>query len=521
MVFESARWKLEKGTTLDLLEQLIGSRTVGSTFTTQISLGKVNILGLVLLLIWAFSPLGSQSVLRMLDSRLVQVNTDSGVTYFSTDAESQLASDLPNGQESGEGQAIAFGYMKSMFTSLFLTSAASKSDPMDLWGNLKIPNLGITDDDWHDVPSGPGPDSYSALIGLPIVNVTTGNVTFSIESSYLNLECYNMTISNTSFYIPWNWTNPPTWGEYEQKQNGTWHGYNDSALQTPWAMAVDRFVDPYWAVTSNLSDRFGEFHLGKSYYGRPVIFENETDLHVKPSRLIFNSEFQTAPNTSPRGFKAECHVFQRYVESQVHCSRVDISTPQNCSVTAQRLSRTKHATENITSLSWETVWSRVSSLPGVMDGPRQYADIAMRFLDNPLISPVSDKGVVQESELFESITLEQFGRRLAQIINTYLLVGQVYGPATKADSNFEYDITAPVEVGNLVEVYNIDWRWMALFVVSCVILLASGITSIVFAYLAIGPEILGYASSVVRDSKYIDLPAEAGTKEAFEVVKIM
>ncbi|KAG8355284.1 hypothetical protein FVEN_g13160 [Fusarium venenatum] len=62
---------------------------------------------------------------------------------------------------------------------------------------------------------------------------------------------------------------------------------------------------------------------------------------------------------------------------------------------------------------------------------------------------------------------------------------------------------------------------MALFVVSCVILLASGIASIVFAYLAIGPEILGYASSIVRDSKYVNLPAEAGKKEAFKVVKIM
>ncbi|CEI63662.1 unnamed protein product [Fusarium venenatum] len=114
-----------------------------------------------------------------------------------------------------------------------------------------------------------------------------------------------------------------------------------------------------------------------------------------------------------------------------------------------------------------------------------------------------------------------FGRRLAQVINTYLLVGQVYGTATEADSNFEYNITAPVEVGNFVEVYTVDWTWMALFVVSCVILLASGIASIVFAYLAIGPEILGYASSIVRDSKYVNLPAEAGKKEAFKVVKIM
>jgi hypothetical protein len=224
---------------------------------------------------------------------------------------------------------------------------------------------------------------------------------------------------------------------------------------------------------------------------------------------------------TPRGFKAECHVLQRYVESRVHCSRVDTSSLQNCSVTAQRLSRNKHVSENITSLSWETVWGRVSSMPGLISGGREYADSIMLYLDNPLLTPVNDRGVAQEAELFESITLEQFGRRLAQVINTYLLVGQVYGIAMEADSNFKYNITAPVEVGNLVEVYTIDWTWMTLFIVSCVILLASGITGIFFAYLAIGPEILGYASSIVRDSKYIALPAEAGKKDAFEVVKIM
>lgn len=53
------------------------------------------------------------------------------------------------------------------------------------------------------------------------------------------------------------------------------------------------------------------------------------------------------------------------------------------------------------------------------------------------------------------------------------------------------------------------------------ILLASGIVSIAFAHLAVGPETLGYASAVVRDSKYINLPVEAGKKEAFEVVKMM
>jgi hypothetical protein len=389
---------------------------------------------------------------------------------------------------------------------------------MDLWGNVKIPNLDLNDDGWHNVSSDPSPDSYSALVGVPITNVTTGNTSFFLESSYLHLECYNMTGSNSSFYIPFNWTDPVSWGEYVPKPNGTWYERNDTQLQTPWPMAVDRFVDPYWAA--NLTQRF-DFFKGKSYYGRPAVFENETNLNVKPSKLLFLSEFKDAPHTSAKGFTAECNVLQRYVESRVYCSRVDLSTPQNCSVIAQRLSRRKHTTESITSLSWEIVWSRVSSLPALMGGAQEYADIMMQYLNNPDLNAVSNRVVGEDANLFKSITSEQFGRRLAQVINTYLLVGQVYQTAMEADSSFNSNITVPVELGNLVEVYTVHWSWLALFFVSCVILLASGIISIVFAHLAIGPEILGYASSVVRDSKYIDLPLEAGRKEAFEVVKIM
>ncbi|KAI1056593.1 hypothetical protein LB507_001444 [Fusarium sp. FIESC RH6] len=524
MVFEAARWKLEKGATLGLLEQLIGSRTVGSTFTTQIGLGRFNLLGLVLLLLWAFSPLGSQAALRALDSKLEPVNSTSNVLYFSTDAENQLASDLPISPQSSLDDSRAMGHIKNMFAALFLTSEERKTDPMDLWGNVKIPNLNIQDDQWHNVPSHSSPDSFSALLGLPVTNVTKGNVTFSLESSYLHLACWNLTRTNRSLDIwpSFNWTDPDLYGGYNPKPNGTWHGRNDSQLQSAWSMAVDRFVGPDWSVQKNLSARL-DWVTAQSFYGRPSLFINETDLIVKPSRLLFLSEFRDGPNAASERFKAHCNVLQRYVESRVHCSRVDTSAPQNCSVIAQRLSQKQHATENITMLSWERVWSRVSSLPGLMGGARNYADITMRYINNPRLNAISGETVKADGGLLNSTIPEQFGRRLAQVLNSYLLVGQVYNTAMQGDSNFnsKYNVTTPAEVGNLVEVYNVHWSWVSLFLMASLILLASGIVSIAFAHLAIGPETLGYASAVVRDSKYMNLPAEAGKKEAFEVVKMM
>lgn len=523
MVFEAARWKLEKGATIGLLEQLIGSRTVGSTLTTQINLGKFNILGFVLLVLWAFSPLGSQSVLRMLGTQLEPVYEASRVFYFDTDARSQLASDLPWSPESSTNTATQSSYIRTMYTSLFLASASSKRNPMDIWGNVRIPNLDINDDDWHYVPSGLTPDSYSAFVGLPITNVTTGNATFSLESSYLHLECSKLTRGerDSDIMTYYNWSDPIAWNP-QPKPNGTWYGRNRTELQMPWAMAVDRFVDPYWSNRGNLSDRFNEsWFVGIDMIGRPIVFENETNLDAKPSNLLFESGFSFRQNSYAMGIKTECQVLQRYVESQVHCSRLDLSAPQNCSVIAQRLSRKKHGPEGITMLSWEVVWSRVSSLPAILGGSREYPDIVMRYINNPHIDEIPATATEEDKNMFKSVSPEEFGRRLAQVINTYLLVGQVYQSAIKADANFISNVTVPIQVSNLVEVYTVHSSWMVLFILSCAILLASGIVSAAFAHLAIGPEILGYASSAVRDSRYIDLPPEFGEKEALDVTKMM
>ncbi|KAJ4136586.1 hypothetical protein NW768_004203 [Fusarium equiseti] len=529
MVFEAARWKLEKGATLGLLEQLIGSRTVGSTFITQIGLGKLNILGLVLLSLWAFSPLGSQAVLRTLGSKLEPVLSTSSALYFSTDAQTRLAQPFPISHSMSAWDSRDFGHLSNMFSALFFTSEERKTDPMDIWGNVKIPNLNIDDNGWHNVMSGPSPDSYSVLLGLPITSVTTGNITFLLEPSYLHLECWNYSIQTNglSDFSLFNWTEPSDTIDPKTfqrkgplpKPNGTWHGRSIDELESSWTMAVDRFVDQYWSNVTHMSRRL-EASPGESNvtYGHPKLFKNETDLQVEVANLLFEGLFSDDISSPGKQVVAECSVLQRYVESRVHCSRADMSTPQKCSVIAQRLSRKKHATENITMLNWKMIWSRVTKLPKLLQGNTWsgFADIILRYLSDTRANAVPGMGLDVDMNLFNKTTAEQFGRRLGQVINTYLLLGQVYQSAMRVDHGFNFNITAPAERTNLVETYTVHWSWAVLFLVSSLILLASGIVSIVFAQLAIGPEVLGYASTVVYSSKYVELPAEAGKKEAFE-----
>jgi hypothetical protein len=57
-----ARWKLEKGSPIESLEQWLQSRTVFTAIYTKIRLSLFNMAAVVLVLVWVFSPLSSQSV---------------------------------------------------------------------------------------------------------------------------------------------------------------------------------------------------------------------------------------------------------------------------------------------------------------------------------------------------------------------------------------------------------------------------------------------------------------------------
>ena len=528
MVFQAARWNLEKGATLNLLEQLIGSRTVGSTLVTQISLGRFNFLGVALLILWSLSPLGSQSALRMLRTRLEPIHANSSVLYYTTDAPSVFRSaELRNSRSDIDSYRSTQAYIQTMYSALLLAPPSAKSNAMDLWGNVKIPKLEVDGDDkgWKNVSSwNSEPDSYSSLVGLPVTNVTQGNTTFSLESSYIDLDCklnYNISALDVKWY-KWDPYMGGTNNGSIRLQNGTWHGLNSSYLQTVWSIGVDRFVDEYW----NVNDRcpsVGE----KKDCSRPSLLINETDLHVRPAQLVFESSFRTSPWQYVPSMRVEaiCSVYQRYVESRVACSREDSSSPQNCTVTQQRFSRQPHADEGVTSISFPDIWNWVTR--GLPEGVKQqsYADNTIRYLNDPGVRSFAVGEQEEEANMLRNVTKEQFGRRLSQLINTYVLLGQLNQYASQGNSdtiaNFAPNITVPVDVSNLEEIYVVHWNWMALFFACCGVLLGSGIVGVVFAHLAAGPEILGYASSAVRDSKYLNLPVDTGEKEALDVTKMI
>ncbi|PSN60155.1 hypothetical protein BS50DRAFT_593935 [Corynespora cassiicola Philippines] len=221
---------------------------------------------------------------------------------------------------------------------------------------------------------------------------------------------------------------------------------------------------------------------------------------------------------------ATCKTQQRYIESRVTCERVDpIATIRNCTVIEPRPSQKRHITELISHLNLFRIWSWLTTrLPMVVTYyPMMLTDILTQYLNDPKLTNMT---LVETDNLFLNVNNIVFSQRLSQVFNTYLLLSQLFlsAPSDSTDGGpLEHNITTEVPNTILVQVHVISRLWNTLGIVSCCILLAGGISSVIFRCISAGPDILGYASTVIRDSKYIDLPPQIGTMDGIEVTKKM
>src|SRR5271170_4324007 len=79
-------WIAERGGKIFLLEQLLGSDTLFDSLMTLGMLRAFNYVSLILISLWCFSPLGSQSTLRVLSIGPQSATGTSSIFYLDTSA---------------------------------------------------------------------------------------------------------------------------------------------------------------------------------------------------------------------------------------------------------------------------------------------------------------------------------------------------------------------------------------------------------------------------------------------------
>lgn len=144
-------------------------------------------------------------------------------------------------------------------------------------------------------------------------------------------------------------------------------------------------------------------------------------------------------------------------------------------------------------------------------------DFALQYLASPSVANISPPG--GEGHLhFDNIKASDFSDRLTQVLNSYIHAGQTYTDVT-GHGNIRRSTAVPSEVTCGLGVFQVDKLWAAFCVISILVLLGGGISGTVLAHVATGPEVLGFASIVIRDSRYIKLSDDLTGAERLEVTE--
>ncbi|KAK0658036.1 hypothetical protein B0T16DRAFT_453443 [Cercophora newfieldiana] len=502
---------LERGTTLGSLEQLLASRSLGGAVSILWSLQTINLVGLLLITVTAISPLGAQAALQMLKTEDRAELSQPGITYLTSLAGSSSILELSPGYLTENLPGL-----NSLYTSSISASPQIKNSSVDLWGNVKIPwlprpNTATPDSEgWYDVPPELAAEKYSSLVGVPIVNLPSGkNTSFSIETSYMDLDCYDLFLGD-----PVNITHPNIAVPANQSAPAPYRG-SIPTTQSRFRIALDSirpgYTDPeIWRYLNDTST---------TYPQRTLLLQSPTS----------GVESLDKVNT------AHCRISTVYIEALTIClsPRSGLLLPPSCSVTRLRPSRRPHPHPNLTPFEFgQYLASFGENFPEATTFASRWiasspaSSLAEMYLVNPMnpLSPTPDDPLTfrQPLRLHALVSPAQLSERLGQLVNTYhlgsLSPGAITGITIKnAASLSEAELGAGYTTardGVVVEMnetrYVCRWGWWGLFVVACVVMLGAAVTGIVVRTGLVGPDILGYVSSLTRDSPYVRI-AEGGS----------
>ena len=479
------------------------SRTLSATINTQISLRSFGPLGVALLSIWALSPLGSQSCLRILSTDLAPTTVNRTFHYVDTMA-NEMFTDLGF-------DMVSINILNPIYVASILSPPAVKSSSMDPWGNVKIPYLSNVKDLNGDFQVLDPVPAYSSLLGIPLSSMESSNTTLSIllESTYINLDCSAPTNGPKASVVYINQSMIDDRSSFPNStSNGTFWSvdFTDSpGLSAPWIVATDIFIPG--------SDD-------------PGSFAHATNLEVNQSRLLFQSARSDLSASdeveSSDGFTvASCDLSQIYVESNVSCTTNDGA--QKCTVIAQRPSQLSHASSNLTSLSFSDVfadfvshWIQATG-PVSHDGTSSFAQYYLQNTSTPFILGKFGGGDdAQQPASLVNVSAVDFGQRLGQLLNTYLFGSQVSSAVSGGQYLTGFDVgdddpeynpgrNATASLTHLNSVYVCSWAWLVVLVSASSIMLTAALLATYWELQTRIPDILGYCSSLTRDAPYVDL----------------
>ncbi|KAE9380087.1 hypothetical protein N431DRAFT_459056 [Stipitochalara longipes BDJ] len=209
-----ARWRAEKGLTVEKLELLIGSRSLASTVTTLFSLSTLGIIEISLIIIWALSPIAGQASVRILSSRNFTASTSTEVPWFATNITSITTID------DDKVLGIQSKYISN------LVNAKDLAIEKDTGYNLPMLPMIAHNESWiRGDDLGPNedtePQNHTSLVGFDVIGpVFFPTPTFSNQSYITGEQIINFKYTYVNFTVNYFEFNCPS--VFIESTDGSW-----------------------------------------------------------------------------------------------------------------------------------------------------------------------------------------------------------------------------------------------------------------------------------------------------------
>lgn len=500
-----ALWCAERGASLGILEQLIGSQTLVAAIERAILIPGLGFLNIIIVLLWALSPVGGQSALRALGRGTSSSSNTSVIYYFNT-----------TGHDHGLFSSEGYMGLRNSFNAAFQATLGSipRVRGSDIWGNIKIPVLqymptyiaGQNKDGWYQFNEGDYHSPYSALNGIVVSGLKDGiETSFIMKSSYFNLTCTEPVLFDaTGFhrfgkFRAWAGTlllrnESELLSELEYGNHGpaSGVGYTSYLVDSNYKHTPKTDVEPRYNI----------------------IYAYRNDEVLVDSIVAYN-----------------CTVGVSHVESEITC------IGSNCQVKKLRPSRNAIWSES--GWPWPT---QLTTVPGFLllwlgsatslDSPTSSGWIYGRVSPIEFYLGGSDVPFRDMSEQnhieHHNVSGLDLAKRLQSLINTGWQLSFQDSATLRKPSNNETALALSTNsstfffadggVGYMTiateatmtkkqDVFIANKAWLATTIIVSAILLLCGIAGMIFKYRSCAPDILGYVSSMTRENpSFEELP---------------
>ncbi|KAI4283305.1 MAG: hypothetical protein L6R38_002251 [Xanthoria sp. 2 TBL-2021] len=489
-----ALWISEKGAKLGLLEQLVGSQSLGATVERFILLGRFDIPGAIVVLLWFLSPLGSQMSLRLLALTSVDIISQTPVQYFNTTTPAG-STDINSMFDSANTLRYARMSLTAFVSANMLASTDVLKSPVDQWNNIKVPRLDAmaysadaSNNPWVPIANG-STMTWASLSGLMIQGLNaSGNSTFIIQTSYIDVTCSN----------PMQTDGDINFTDMLKSVGLAVHINNASSPFTRDGGSFSLFLD----TNSNSFTRF-DAPQNLFYASRVALMTGTSDSNLSGIE-VYNCSY-----TTPK------------IEGNVTC------VGQDCAITQVRRWKDAPSSSLQPPFDWRQFSNLLLFIPSSLGYPHYaYASAVDQYMlgsDAPF-----SLGYESYAPNFSKISGADFGKRLTTLINTVWqanLAPSSIPLGSSADFNAKEDTLGwvPAATATAMNVqrfekvkYAANRSHAIILIVITVVLQICAIVGLVLKEMASAPDILGYVSTMTRDNVHTAVPSGGNTLDGVE-----